>query len=190
MFCVYDGHGGEGCCNFLKDYLHTYIFDKLSLQNIKKSIKSAFQNADQDFLRGIFKAELSYDLDKSGSCALNFLIAGKKTFKILDNFLIFMNVGDSRAVVSAREGEVKRACTHDQKPSKRTEMKRVFQNGGSLYRIKINPKTNQTASFTAFTPQEVQDINTVHFKYPDMFCGPWRIRPSSLSVQIHFSNPF
>ena len=27
FFAIYDGHGGTGCCDFLRDYLHEYIIN-------------------------------------------------------------------------------------------------------------------------------------------------------------------
>lgn len=76
MMSVFDGHGGEGCANFLKDSLHRYLFEALDLKNLKASIKSAFANADQDFLRNCFSSKSALSIDKSGSTALSFHMLG------------------------------------------------------------------------------------------------------------------
>ena len=40
FFSVYDGHGGNGCSIFLRDFLHTYI-KTFSPQGIKDAIEEA-----------------------------------------------------------------------------------------------------------------------------------------------------
>lgn len=51
-----------------------------------------------------------------------------------DDSLVFVNVGDSRAIMSKNEGADLQICTFDHKPQFFTEMQRIFKLGGQLYR--------------------------------------------------------
>lgn len=44
------------------------------------------------------------------------------------------NVGDSRAVLSSKSGNLVTALTNDHKPSDESEQKRILDNGGTVYR--------------------------------------------------------
>jgi len=77
MFGVYDGHGGDGCCNFLKEYLHKYVFESLSIVDQRNSITTACLKADSDFIK---KCEKGYFNDRSGSCAVCLVTLGMFTF--------------------------------------------------------------------------------------------------------------
>ena len=51
FFGVYDGHGGSGCADFLRDQLHQYIIREPSFpQNPHEALKSGFARAEQEFL--------------------------------------------------------------------------------------------------------------------------------------------
>ena len=129
MFAVYDGHGGADCCNFLKENLHTYVLNTLTPSDLKASIKQSCNKLDGDFMK---KCRDERGFDTSGSCGLALIIIGRRSS--LDNNLVFVNVGDSRAVLSKGEGAEVQICTYDHKPQFFGEMQRVFKNGGQLYR--------------------------------------------------------
>lgn len=51
-----------------------------------------------------------------------------------DRTLIFINIGDSRAILSKNGGRDLSICSYDHKPQFFGEMQRIFKNGGQLYR--------------------------------------------------------
>ena len=53
---------------------------------------------------------------------------------LIDDMLYFLNVGDSRAILSQRGGKRVIQCSKDHKPSRDSESMRVFQNDGIIYR--------------------------------------------------------
>lgn len=130
MFAIYDGHGGADCCNFLKDHLHAYVLNNYNERDVRGSIKTACHKLDQDFFK---KARSDSHCDTSGSCALVLFVIG--IVKLTqDNNLIFVNVGDSRAILSKNDGGELQICTYDHKPQFFGEMQRIFKAGGQLYR--------------------------------------------------------
>lgn len=72
------------------------------------------------------KIQKSHPLDCSGSCAIVLLV--------LDNTLYFMNVGDSRAILSQKAGQRIVQCSRDHKPQRESEAARIFQHDGIVYR--------------------------------------------------------
>lgn len=49
MFAVYDGHGGDDCCNYLKEQFHTYALENFSSKNMDKNLKTSALRLDKDF---------------------------------------------------------------------------------------------------------------------------------------------
>ena len=64
-------------------------------------------------------------LDKSGSCAIVALLVEKRVF--------IVNVGDSRAILSADGGNYCINLSLDHKPNDDIEQKRILANGGRVY---------------------------------------------------------
>lgn len=164
MFGLYDGHGGEGCCNFLKDNLHSFIFNQLKQDKLENSISKSCRNADNSFNSLIEKGNFK---DKSGSCATGLLMIGKYLFfellyskltLFLDEKLVFINIGDSRSIVLRNDLNDVHACTTDHKPRNIEEMNRVFTKGGYLYRVKIDECTQETVSYRAYSIPEVIEV--------------------------------
>ncbi|MCQ2820472.1 MAG: protein phosphatase 2C domain-containing protein [archaeon] len=119
FFAVYDGHGGNGCSIFLRDYLHTYI------QNFStKAIKDAIDEAENTFeITKALNSDSTSIIDASGSCGVMTLIKGNKC--------IIANVGDSRLVVF-KSNKVD-FYTEDHKPNSDIEKARIEKAGGKLY---------------------------------------------------------
>lgn len=90
-FGIYDGHGGSGCADYLRDNLHQFVIKEPSFPwNPREALKRGFENAEKHFLEMAQKD--GKIVDKSGSCAIVILIIG--------NICYTANVGDSRAVLS------------------------------------------------------------------------------------------
>ncbi len=64
-------------------------------------------------------------LDRSGSCGIIAFFYGKDCF--------ISNVGDSRAILSSRRGQMIRELSIDHKASDEYEQKRIIDNGGKIY---------------------------------------------------------
>jgi serine/threonine protein phosphatase PrpC len=47
---------------------------------------------------------------------------------------VFINVGDSRGIISKKNGKEVIATTYDHKPHYYSELQRIFKKGGELYR--------------------------------------------------------
>lgn len=124
LFAVYDGHGGEGCCNKLKEVFHRYLLRNFKFEGFEKRLITQCLKFDEDFNQ---KAKDDPSTRLSGSCAV--------TLIVLDDLLIFVNVGDSRAIYSKNKGLRLKSATYDHKPQFFSEMNRVFKNGGQLYRM-------------------------------------------------------
>ena len=75
MFAVYDGHGGDLCCNFMKETFHTYLLEDYDSANYLEHLKQACFRLDHHFVNRV-KKEMPGNT--SGSCALALLLLGKK----------------------------------------------------------------------------------------------------------------
>ena len=118
FFAVYDGHGGEVCSKYLKDNLYKFIKDFS-----KDSLKSAIDEAENDFIKNYALNEKGELKDSSGSCGVMCMIKNNK--------LIIANVGDSRLVVFRDEKLY--FATEDHKPGADFEKARIESNGGKIY---------------------------------------------------------
>lgn len=116
FFGVYDGHGqfGSQCSNFVKDRL----VDKLSndpvlLEDPVQAYNSAFSATNQELRAS------EIDDSMSGTTAITVLVIG--------DTLYVANVGDSRAVLAVKDGDliVAEDLSSDQTPFRRDEYERV-----------------------------------------------------------------
>ena len=157
-FGIFDGHNGDQCAEFLRQNLLQYIYTNPDFpKNIEKSIKDAFIQADEDFLRNKnINYNYNINFDTSGSCGLILLIVDSKIY--------IANVGDSRCVVSCQNGKIQRDVTRDHKPEFPYEKKRIYNNGGNVYR-------NETVF-----DENYQNGNN------KILLGPYRVNPGKLSV--------
>ena len=126
FFAIYDGHGGSCCSDFLRDHLHTLIcHSECFLSNVQQAIYEGFAKAEEMFINNEYKLAR----DKSGSCALVAIIVNDR--------LYVANCGDSRAVMSMRNGKEWKDITVDHKPNEEHEKERIELNGGSVYQSQI-----------------------------------------------------
>lgn len=171
MFAVYDGHGGDDCCNFLKEQFHTYALENFSSKNMENNLKKSSLRLDKDFADKIMREKSG---DTSGSCALSLIL--------LDDKLVFMNIGDSRAFYSKNRGKELQIASYDHKPHFFSEMQRIFKNNGQLYRVCSNRATGQTEIYYASNHQEFLQIDRIPEEGNERIFGPWRVKPGGLSV--------
>lgn len=64
-------------------------------------------------------------LDRSGSCAI--------VVMVVDDLCYTVNVGDSRAIMSAAGGKYLVNLSYDHKPGAPSEQQRINQAGGKIY---------------------------------------------------------
>jgi hypothetical protein len=97
---------------------------------------------------------------------------------------VFVNVGDSRAIISENGGREVKNCTFDHKPQFFGEMQRILKHKGQLYRVCSNMKTQETEIYYANTHQEFLEIDRIPENGKGRIFGPWRVKPGGLSVRL------
>ena len=129
FFGLYDGHGGSAACDFLRDNLHKYIInDKYFPSNPQKAIANGFIYAEKMFFKNYT------GLDASGSCAIVVII--------IENRVYIANVGDSRAILSAKNGTKFYPLSRDHRPGDEKEYKRILDAGGKIYKTEYEYGNN------------------------------------------------
>jgi protein phosphatase 2C family protein 2/3 len=118
FFGIYDGHGGNGCSLYLKNYLHKYV-----KEFSKESIKEGINEAEEKFIKDYALNEKGEINDQSGSCGIIAMIQKNKC--------IIANVGDSRLVIYKNNSIF--FCTEDHKPGSDIEKERIIKAGGKIY---------------------------------------------------------
>ena len=118
-FGIFDGHGGKGCSNYLKDNLHKNIKEFSSI-----GIKIGIDLTEERFKLYEAVDEKGEIKDSSGSCGIILLIKGKKC--------IIANIGDSRLVIF--KNKKVEFTTMDHKPDSIIERARIEIAGGTLYK--------------------------------------------------------
>ena len=160
-FAIFDGHAGHKCADYLKDNLLNKISGNVFFpSDIKKAIKFGFQSAEKDFLEN-YAVKNEKIIDKSGSCALILLT--------VNNLLYIANVGDSRCLISSKNGKILKDVTRDHKPNYPYEKERIIKYNGNIYQSE--------------TPIEIdmEDEEDKLFK-DKVILGPYRVNPGRLSV--------
>jgi len=126
---VYDGHGerGKEASNFLASYTSTFLINNRNI--IKKWITREL--VAEKFTDLYKKAQKIFQKNKdmyelSGTCAISALVIDKLCFVI--------NLGDSRAVIGSKNGDIKHAVqmSTDQKPNNMEEQERIIKMGGEV----------------------------------------------------------
>ena len=135
FFGLYDGHGGNRACDFLRDNVHKYIInDKYFPSNPQKAIANAFIYAEKLFFKNYT------GIDSSGSCAIIVLIIEKRVY--------IANVGDSRAVLSAKNGTKLYPLSRDHRPGDEKEYKRILDAGGKIYKTEYEYGNRNSNTYT------------------------------------------
>lgn len=147
FFAIYDGHGGCGCSSFLQSKLHHYL---TSISN-SKHIEHSILKCENDFISNHASDTFG---NLSGSCALIAMITQ-------DRKIIFVNIGDSRALLLASEYKILFA-TEDHKQNSPSEQMRIIKAGGSTNQNQMN--------YELFQNGEI------------LKNGPFRVFPGRLSV--------
>jgi len=159
FFGIYDGHGGEGCSEFLRDNLHKFICENdFFPDNIPEAIKYGIKKTEYEFINNYALSPNKTEIkDKSGSCLIIILI--------VESDVYIVNVGDSRCLLSMDNGKKYIAVTKDHKPNSPNEIIRIKNNGGNIYQ-------SQTI------------INNIENAYLNgkILIGPYRVIPGRLSV--------
>ena len=177
IFSVFDGHGGVGCSNFLKEQYHKSLLKDLDIEgDIRESIKPICNRLDQEFLRIAMK---------NGD---NFAGSTANTVIVLDRKLVILNTGDTRSVISKENGKEVIEASLDHKPDKESEFIRILNNGGELYRLSSNKMTGQTQSFFVNTLKQLKKVEDYKNSISGHIFGPWRIKPGGLSVARSFGD--
>ena len=162
-FSIYDGHAGNQCCEFLKKYLHHYIFEsEFFPSNPIKALEDGFNICEKKFMNFIYCDNKFNDI--SGSCAIVILI--------LNDICYIANLGDSRALYSCNDGNKFYQITRDHKPNDPIEKNRIYKSGGSIYKASNN------------SPQK--NINNGKEKVERMVKIPYRINPGRLAVSYFY----
>ena len=177
LFSVFDGHGGYGCCNFLKDHLHTKLLENFDFSETDfDSLGNLYKTLDYQYMKSAIDGKHKF----SGSCALSIVIGPK--------FGLAINVGDSRAFCSRKHGALIEDITSDHKPEAIGEFTRVIKNKGELYRMSANQRTGEERYYFVRTMTELEKINEFEAKNPHIIFGPWRVKPGGLSVSRTFGD--
>lgn len=127
-FAVYDGHGGRQAVDYVEAKLHDVVLQELRSQSSPSTapaaLRSSFEKVDGQL--GMLGAW------NNGTTATVVL-----THRMPDSLTVHVaNVGDSRAVVSNREGGVRRV-SKEHKATDPDEVKRVLDEGGSVRRGRV-----------------------------------------------------
>jgi len=167
-FGVFDGHGGKGCSDFLRDNLHNYLFNSNYFPAYPiQAVKEAFVIAEQEFFKKAYDSKRNALIDQSGSCALIMLI--------INDILYAINLGDSRALMSTDTGTNLLQITRDHKPNDPIEKRRIEQSGAKVYyanKVNVNGK----------------EVELKEKDYGEGFKFPYRIAPGGIAVSIFFYN--
>jgi len=177
---VFDGHGGDECCNFLVDALPKSIRNQMFAERdaLRNAIESSRgvrgghseqnEDATSELMRRILKtAYLRTDKEfispksapQSGSTAATVILMGRRLFAA--------NVGDSRVVLCRAGGQCVE-LTSDHKPSRPDEAARVRAAGGFILHKRVMGELAITRAFgdksfkmgiKAMLEEEAEDMN-------------------------------
>lgn len=130
---------------------------------METALKDGFDKCERTYLEHSYNGKL----DRSGSCAIVAFFYGSD--------LYVANVGDSRAIMSLKFGEIASELSLDHKASDEFEQKRIFDAGGKIYQTKLQ---NSNPSVKIFYEGEEHDF----------ILGPHRVMPGRLSVTRTFGD--
>ena len=88
---------------------------------MKEALRAGFEKCEKAYIDQSYMGKV----DKSGSCGLITFFYGRECY--------ITNVGDSRAILSSRRGQLVRELSLDHKASEDFEQKRIIEAGGRIY---------------------------------------------------------
>mmetsp|Transcript_1901 Transcript_1901/g.3610 ORF Transcript_1901/g.3610 Transcript_1901/m.3610 type:complete len:295 (-) Transcript_1901:1297-2181(-) len=155
-FGVYDGHGGRGTVDYLKEALETAIVTEINNNqddgfDLPEFLKSAYLSCDEACCQHLLKTEKTIGQeDVSGATALSaLLICGEETFP---KALYVANCGDTRGVLCEEifeepgTYEAKR-LSYDHKATDEDEKIRIKKLGGSVKNGRVMKMLNVARAF-------------------------------------------
>ncbi|KAI8099211.1 phosphatase 2C-like domain-containing protein [Halteromyces radiatus] len=127
FFAVFDGHGGDSVAKYCGKYLHERIFQSQPFKDRRYRDALRWGNLviDEDL-----RQDPSLREDTAGCTAVAALLTK-------DNVLYVSNAGDSRAVISTRNGKAI-PLSKDHKPNDALETARIKQAGGYVEFKRVN----------------------------------------------------
>lgn len=130
FLAVFDGHGGKTVSKFLKENLPPFFIKKYK-KNIfnKPDMFSKYVNKVYDMLQDKIKTDHPRAVNYCGSTACVTIHCVDPEEK--KNYLWMLNVGDSRAVLSNKNGLAVQ-LSQDHKPNSPDERNRIEQMGGKI----------------------------------------------------------
>ena len=142
FFAVFDGHGGSGTADFLKENLVPFILEQLPskflLSDSAPAIATGFKSLQQKILITHLFSAHGYQESGSTACVA---IYQKST-----QMLFLCNVGDSRAVFISEN--LIRCSTKDHKPSEASENTRILGiKGGFVIRNRVQGVLSTSRAF-------------------------------------------
>lgn len=172
-FGIYDGHGGDDCVNMVRDKLHSSVLSCFDAKDPETSIKHAFVNFDQEILDKTIRESKN---EASGACASGLIL--------LDNSMVFFNLGNSRTIMSFERGKKIDQVSVNHLPDQTTEMNRIFKNNGKVYRVAVRKNSRACELYQAKNMDEFKQIQRIlqEWKDPSTVFGPWRVKPGGLTT--------
>jgi len=160
FFGVYDGHAGKKAAEFLRDQLHTSLYNNAHLESDPESaLREAIMGAEAAFLARAKEEKLD-----DGSTLAVVLIIG--------NEIVTANVGDSEIVLCRGDKPLVLSTAHNMMKNT-AEEQRVKDAGGVVFRSRLgHPYINPQLISIAVT----RSIGDITFKDTDFTNG----RPSGL----------
>ena len=158
-FAIFDGHGGKEVASFLSINLHHYLVNEINnikfglndqenINNIKESIKVAFQKIDKKILNN---EDFCNDVGSTATVIFiyyNNLINNDNTEnekKEIERTLICSNIGDSSGYL-INKNNIK-LITKYHKCDNNLEVQRIRDNGGIVFQGRIFGKLVLTRTF-------------------------------------------
>ncbi|KAI7904261.1 phosphatase 2C-like domain-containing protein [Cokeromyces recurvatus] len=128
FFAVFDGHGGDAVAKYCGTELYKKIMNNAAFDKgrYRDAIRSGYYGIDED----LKKVDNRFDNDTSGCTALVTLLTK-------NNVLYVSNAGDSRAIISTRNGKAI-PLTQDHKPKLPKEEQRIRKAGGFVENGRVN----------------------------------------------------
>jgi len=162
---VYDGHGGKLVSKYLKDNLPIYFMKKFKTNiYLKQEMFSKYVNNVYDLIQTNLKKEHPRAVNYCGStsCIIIHCIDHEEK----KSFLWIINVGDSRAVLSNKNG-IAIPLSKDHKPNSPEERVRIEKLGGKITYDGVDWRVKDLSLSRAFGDVECTPYVT---HLPQIYC--------------------